>query len=96
MISYQLTPFSLAVFQDMRLYEFDTVEDSVVCNDNKLSTGSSAAFVGSCDQFLRSTVFGNDTGWPTVVVAPSYLVDSDEAPNLAIEVSETKFSESGA
>lgn len=72
----------------MRLYEFDTVEDSVVCNNNKLSTGSSAAFVGSCDQFLRSTVFGNDAAsWPTVIVAPSYLVDSDESPNLAIEVS---------
>eukprot|EP00903_Cladosiphon_okamuranus_P007629 g7398.t1 len=74
-------------YQDMRLYEFDTVEDSVVCNNNKLSAGSSAAFVGSCDKFLRATVFGDDAaGWPTVVVAPSYLVDSDESPNLAIEV----------
>ena len=77
---------ALSFAQDMRLYEFDTVEDSVVCNDDKLSTGSSAAFVGSCDKFLRSTAFGNSTGWPTVIVAPSFLVDSDEAPNLAIEV----------
>eukprot|EP00903_Cladosiphon_okamuranus_P015286 g14126.t1 len=74
-------------YQDMRLYEFTTVEDSVVCDDDKLSATSSAAFIASCDQFLRSTVFGNDTaGWPKVVVAPSHLVDSDESPNLAIEV----------
>lgn len=70
----------------MRLNEISTVGDSVMCNDEKLAAGSSAAFVGSCNQFLGSTVFGNDTSWPTVVVAPSYLVDSDEAPNLAIEV----------
>ncbi len=73
--------------QDMRLYYFDTVEDSVVCNDEKLSAGSSASFVGSCKRFLNSTVFGKGAGWPSVVVAPSHLVDSDEDPNLAIEVS---------
>ena len=85
------TPEALAthsrVWQDMRLYYFDTVEDSVVCNDEKLSAGSSASYVWSSKRFFNSTVFGEGAGWPTVVVAPSYLVDGDEAPNLAIEVS---------
>ncbi len=75
------------LLQDMRLYEFNTAGDSVMCNDEKLSAESSDSFVGSCKEFFKSTVFGKGTDWPTVVVAPSHLVDSDDSPNLAIEVS---------
>ncbi len=75
-----------------------TVEDATVCNDEKLASGSTAAYVSSAELFLKETIFGDGdergaeagTGraWPTVVFAPSNMVDDDEAPNLQIDVSQ--------
>ena len=88
--------------QDLRLYTVLTVEDATVCNDEKLASGSTAAYAGSAELFLKETIFreggggeepGDERGqgqggqaWPTVVFAPSNMVDSDEAPNLQISV----------
>lgn len=69
------------------MYEFESGgADSILCDDDKLASDSSSAFISSCRSFLNTTVFGNSTAWPTAILTPSYLVDSDEAPNFAIEV----------
>ena len=53
------TPVCIA--QDLRLYIIHSLdEDEVVCNDEKLVSGSSAAFVRSCEKFMSYTVFGED------------------------------------
>lgn len=83
--SPRLTPVWTA--QDLRLFTIRELdEDEVVCNDEKLLSGSSAAFVRSCKQFLSSTIFRNDTNWPTVILAAAFLEDRDDSSNTAIEV----------
>lgn len=62
--------------------------DSIVCHNEKLESGSTGAYVQSCRHFLDSSVFQDDTSVPTVILAPSNLVDSNNSPNFAIEVSE--------
>lgn len=57
----------------MRLYAMADGQDSLVCHDEKLASGGSAAYVRSCKHFLANTIFGNETPWPTVIVAPSHL-----------------------
>lgn len=65
-----------------------SVEDSTVCNNEKLESGSTAAYVNSAQLFFERTIFQDDQPWPTVVWAPSNMVDLDEAPNVQISVSE--------
>lgn len=73
--------------QDLRLYTVRSVEDSTICNDEKLVSGSTAAYVTSARHFFKNTIFRDDQPWPTVIWAPSNMVDSDEAPNVQITVS---------
>lgn len=77
--------------QDLRLYTVSSVEDATVCNDEKLASGSTAAYVSAAELFLKDTIFREGQAWPTVIWAPSNMVDSDEAPNLQIEVSTETF-----
>lgn len=60
-------------------------QDTVVCNNEKLSSGSTSEFIESCRQFLSSTVFKNGAAWPSVIFAPSNV--GDRGPNHAVEVS---------
>lgn len=73
--------------QDLRLYTVRSVEDSTICNDEKLVSGSTAAYVTSARHFFKNTIFRDDQPWPNVIWAPSNMVDSDEAPNVQISVS---------
>ncbi len=61
--------------------------DSLVCNGEKLVTGSTSAFVLASERFLNSTVFQDGTPGPSVILAPSNLEECKTAPNLAISVS---------
>ncbi|CAN0308865.1 unnamed protein product [Ectocarpus sp. 6 AP-2014] len=61
-------------YQDMRLFRFTVSTDSVVCNNEKLTSGSTSAFIHSAGQFLASTVFREGGPWPTTMMAPSHLV----------------------
>ena len=60
-------------------------EDEIICNDEKLVSGSTAAFVRSCEKFMSYTVFGADQLWPSTILAPAFL--HTDGPNVAIEVS---------
>ncbi|CBJ32277.1 expressed unknown protein [Ectocarpus siliculosus] len=72
-------------YQDMRLYQVSGKTDSVVCNNEKLTSGSTSAFVHSAKDFLASTVFRDGTQWPATILAPSYLVPEKNV-NHMIEV----------
>eukprot|EP00903_Cladosiphon_okamuranus_P014398 g13366.t1 len=73
-------------YQDLRLYTVTSVEDATVCNDEKLTSGSTAAYVSAAKLFLKDTIFREGGDWPNVIWAPSNMIDSDEAPNLQISV----------
>ncbi|CAM9322880.1 unnamed protein product [Laminaria digitata] len=73
-------------YQDLRLYTVRSVEDSTVCNDEKLVSGSTAAYITSARHFFKNTIFQDDQPWPNVIWAPSNMIDSDEAPNVQINV----------
>lgn len=60
-------------------------QDLVICNNEKLASGNSGAYVESCRQFLTSTVFKSGSSWPSAILAPSNIKRKDE-PNLAIKV----------
>lgn len=74
---------------------FPLSSDSVVCNNEKLLSGSTSSFLMDCEQFLNSTIFqdGNGPG-PTAILAPSNMghmqdytdVEKVTPPNFAIEV----------
>eukprot|EP00904_Undaria_pinnatifida_P003348 jgi/Undpi1/13013/HiC_scaffold_7.g02677.m1 len=72
--------------RDFRLYTVVGAEDATVCNNEKLESGSTAAYVRSCKHFLDWVVFKEEENWPSLIMAPSNMVDSDTAPNLPIEV----------
>ncbi|CAB1098031.1 unnamed protein product [Ectocarpus sp. CCAP 1310/34] len=60
--------------------------DSLVCNNEKLMSGSTAAFIHSAEQFLASTIFREGGPWPTVVMAPSNLIPSNnEGTQFSVE-----------
>lgn len=61
--------------------------DSTICNNEKLQSASTAAYVSSCKDFLDKVVFEEGTHWPTVIMALSNLVDDEGASNMPIEVS---------
>lgn len=71
------------------MYTVTEVEDVTVCNNEKLQSGSTASFVRSCKQFLEWQIFQEGTKWPSVILAPCFLVNRNNAANVAIEVSET-------
>ncbi|CAB1114832.1 unnamed protein product [Ectocarpus sp. CCAP 1310/34] len=73
-------------YQDLRLYTVSSVDDATVCNDEKLASGSTAAYVSSAELFLQDTIFRENKPWPSVIWAPSNMIDLDEAPNLQISV----------
>ncbi|CAM9152460.1 unnamed protein product [Ectocarpus fasciculatus] len=74
-------------YQDMRLYRFITMTDSVVCNNEKLTSGSTSAYIHSAKEFLTSTIFQDGTQWPTTIFAPSsYLLPDKIANQIEIEV----------
>lgn len=70
----------------MRLYTISGVDEAVVCNNEKLQSGSTASFVRSCKHFLEWQIFQEGANWPSVILAPSNLVDTNNAANVAIEV----------
>lgn len=63
----------------------DAGEDVVQCHNEKLASGSDNLFIESCRRFFATTVFGNGTSWPTVILAPSQV---DDGPNFDITVSD--------
>ncbi|CAM9430343.1 unnamed protein product, partial [Hapterophycus canaliculatus] len=79
-------------YQDMRLYRILRLEDSVVCNDEKLVSGSTSEFVRSTERFLNSTIFGGGDGrGPTVVLAPPNLIGRTN-PRSPFKATAPKFS----
>ncbi|CAM9938670.1 unnamed protein product [Ectocarpus sp. 4 AP-2014] len=69
-----------------RIILFNSV-DSLVCNNEKLVSGSTSAFIHSAEQFLASTIFREGGPWPTVVMAPSNLFPSNkEGTQFSVEV----------
>lgn len=78
-------------FQDLRLFRIPSLEDATVCNNEKLESGSTHAFVTSSRMFLAKTLFKDEGPWPTAVFAPSNLNDRDSSPNLQITVSVHAF-----
>lgn len=72
--------------QDMRMWRADREEESVECNNEKLVSGSSTAYIRSARDFLRSTVFQDGQPWPSIIAAPLFLRADDHAPNYPIEV----------
>lgn len=73
--------------QDLRLYTVATVEDATVCNDQRLESGSTAAYITSSQLFFEKTIFQEGQPWPDVIWAPSNMVDLEDAPNVQISVS---------
>lgn len=76
--------------QDFRLYTVVEEGDSTICNDKNLQSGSTTAYVRSCQRFLRRTAFHEGSDWPTVIMGLSNLVDGESAPNVPIKVSDTE------
>lgn len=66
----------------------NSAEDETVCNDEKLESGSTAAYIRSCKHFLDWVVFQDEEDWPSLIMAPSNMVDKDTNPNVPIEVSD--------
>lgn len=61
--------------------------DSVVCNNEKLASGSTSAFIGSAREFLASTVFRSGGPWPTMIMAPSHLIPASvDRTQFSVEV----------
>lgn len=61
--------------------------DSVACNNEKLTSGSTSALIHSAGQFLASTVFQDDGPWPTMMMAPSRLIPTRaERTQFSVEV----------
>ncbi|CAM9211467.1 unnamed protein product, partial [Laminaria digitata] len=88
-LTYQasaLKHFTKSRRRDFRLYTVNGVEDTTVCNDEKLESGSTAMYVRSCKHFLDWVIFEENTDWPTVIFTPSNMVDNENAPNVPIEV----------
>ncbi|CAM9310004.1 unnamed protein product, partial [Laminaria digitata] len=71
---------------DLRLYAIGGVEDETVCNNEKLQSGSTAKYVRSCKHFLDWQIFQEGTDWPSAIMAPAFLVNTEKAANVAIEV----------
>lgn len=63
------------------------MEDATVCNDERLESGSTAAYITSSRLFFEQTVFQEGQPWPDVIWAPSNMVDLNEASNVQISVS---------
>lgn len=70
----------------MRLWTVDRKVESVECNNAKLVSGSTTAYIRSARDFLKSTVFQEGQPWPAVIAAPLFLRDDDQSPNCPIEV----------
>lgn len=75
--------------QDMRLWTFNNEEEAVECNNEKLVSGSTTAYMRSARDFLRLTVFQNGQPWPTVIATGLFLRD-DNSSNAPIEVNNNK------
>ncbi|CAM9817705.1 unnamed protein product [Ectocarpus fasciculatus] len=74
-------------YQDLRLHEVGLAQDdSAVCHDDKLAINNVAVFVAAARRFLRRSVFAADKQWPSVIMAPPFMEDSDQAANLPITV----------
>lgn len=68
----------------MRLWTMGSSEDVILCNDEKLASGSTAAYLHSAEKFLREVAFADDSHWPDAILAPSFT--SEKGWNLAVEV----------
>lgn len=81
------------VWQDLRLYRYSPGcgEDATVCNNEKLESGSTTMYLQSGKHFLECVVFRDRTDWPSVILAPSHLVDREGYSNNAIEVSKNAY-----
>lgn len=71
----------------MRLWTTGSSEDVILCNNEKLASGSTAAYIYSADKFLRDTIFAKHTQWPDVILTQSILSDNDGRENMQVEVS---------
>ena len=63
-----------------------SLQDAVVCNNEKLASGSSAAYIDATKKFLASTVFKEGTTWPSAILAPSNL-EKKGNPNVPTKAS---------
>ena len=72
--------------QDIRLWRVGSGKESVECNNEKLVSGSSTAYIRSAKQFLQSTVFQHGHPMPTVIAAPSFLRSGDDSPEMTVDV----------
>lgn len=70
----------------MRLWMVDHRKESVECNNEKLVSGSTTAYIRSAQDFLKLTVFQERQPWPSVIAAPLFLKGNDQSPNAPIEV----------
>lgn len=80
-------PKTIVSFQDLRLFRVNASGDAAVCNNEKLISGSTDAYVASSRMFLLKTLFKDAELWPTAILAPSNLVDKNSSQNNAITVS---------
>ncbi|CAM9927296.1 unnamed protein product [Ectocarpus fasciculatus] len=58
-------------YQDMRLDDVPSATDSVICNDEKLVSGSSIDIFHSAKAFLSSYVFQDGAQWPSTILSPA-------------------------
>ncbi|CAM9651807.1 unnamed protein product [Ascophyllum nodosum] len=65
---------------------FNHKDDAVQCNNNKLVSGSTSAFLRSARDFLALTVFADGKAWPSVIFTPSFLEFNDKSPTISTEV----------
>lgn len=72
--------------QDMRLWIIQTVEDLIVCNDEKLASGHTSSYLHAADNMLRNVIFAEGSKWPDIISAPSFISDKEGAPNFAVKV----------
>ena len=64
----------------MRLLRVNHEDDAVQCNNNKLVSGSTSAFLRSARDFLALTVFADGKAWPTVIFTPSLISTTNLQP----------------
>lgn len=80
---------ALLLLQDFRMYVVKQSGDSVECHNEKLVSGSTAAYVRSARQFLEGEIFSDGHPWPDVIAAPAFFTADTEDPNFAITVRTT-------
>ncbi|CAN0309063.1 unnamed protein product [Ectocarpus sp. 6 AP-2014] len=73
-------------YQDMRLNTVPSATDSVICNNEKLFSGSSLGLFHSAKEFLRSSIFQDGAQWPSTILSPAFFNMRLQQGQPAIEV----------